>query len=56
MLVVFTELCDMCRRLLALVRAQQIELERLHADRRMLDQWNRETDHIEDMFKKKIED
>lgn len=56
MLAIFMELCDMCRRLLALVKAQQIELERMHADQRMLEQWQRETNHIEDMFKKKIED
>ena len=46
------ELCDMCRRLLMIVKAQQVELERMKADRRMIDQWKRETAHIEDMLNK----
>ena len=52
MLGIFLELCEMCNRLLTIVRAQQIELERLETNEHMLEQWKRETDHIEKMFNK----
>lgn len=52
MLGIFMELCEMCRRLLMIVRAQQTELEHLHTNKNMLDQWRREADHIENMFKR----
>jgi len=55
MLGIFMDLCAMCRRLLAIVEAQQVELERMHANERALEQWERETGHIREMLRK-IED
>lgn len=52
MLGIFMELCEMCRRLLMIVEAQQTELERLHANAQALRMWKRETDHIKEMFEK----
>ena len=52
MLGIFMELCEMCRRLLMIVEAQQTELEKLHADARALRMWKRDTDHIKEMFEK----
>ena len=46
------DLCTICNRLLALVRAQQIEMERLQANDQMLAQWKRETTHIEDQLRR----
>lgn len=45
-------LCEMCRRLLTICQAQQVELERLKANEEALSQWQRETEHIRDMFRK----
>jgi len=50
MLGIFMDLCEMCRRLLIIVKNQQIELEKLSVNRQMLDQWNRETEAIERMY------
>lgn len=47
MLGIFMDLCEMCRRLLIIVKNQQIELEKLNVNKQMLDQWRRETDAIE---------
>ena len=52
MLGVFMDLCEMCKRLLIIIEAQQVELERLHASEEALSSWRRETDHIRDMFRK----
>lgn len=46
------DLCEMCKRLLAIIWAQQIELERLHANETALKQWKRETEHIQDQLRK----
>ena len=50
MLGIFMHLCDMCSRLLTIVRAQQTELERMKTNEHMLDQWRRETEAIERMY------
>ena len=52
MLGIFMDLCQMCKRLLIIVEAQQVELEKLHANTEALSSWKRETDHIRDMFRK----
>ena len=51
MLGIFMNLCEMCKRLLAICEAQQIELERLKANRNALEQWRREAEHIRGMLK-----
>lgn len=55
MLGIIMDLCEMCRRLLKIVEAQQVELRRLEANETALAQWERETDHIKELFQK-IED
>ena len=50
MLGIFLELCEMCIRLLTIVRAQQTELERMKTNEHMLAQWRRETEAIEKMY------
>ena len=52
MLGIFLELCEMCNRLLTIVRAQQTELERMKTNEHMLAQWKRETEAIENSYKK----
>ena len=47
MLGIIMDLCEMCRRLLIIIKNQQIELEKLNVNKQMLDQWRRETDAIE---------
>ena len=52
MLGIIMDLCDMCRRLLIIIKNQQIELERMNVNKQMLDQWRRETEAIERMYNK----
>ena len=51
MLAVLMDLCEMCRRLLLIVKAQQVELERRATNEQALSQWKRETEHIEDQLR-----
>ncbi len=48
---IIMDLCEMCRRLLTVCEAQQIELERMHANEQALSSWRRETEHIRDMLR-----
>lgn len=52
MLEIFMDLCEMCQQLLIIVKNQQIELEKLNANKQMLDQWRREAEAIENSYKK----
>ena len=45
------QLCGLCDKLLQILAAQQVELQKLGCNPEALRQWTRETDHLREMLR-----